>query len=83
MSLLEGGGGLISCDARRGSKDWTAAIEAAGNERLVLKPDVYESVHRMRDVAMKNKDIEYIIEHSKREGFDVLAREIRTRKRTN
>ena len=64
--LLEGGG-LVACDARRGSKEWLSAIETAGNESLVLKRDVYDAVHRMRDVAMTNKDIEYIINNSTRE----------------
>jgi len=70
--VLEGGAGLVCCDARRGSKDWNAAIIAAnGNERMVCKPDEYDQVNAMREAVMSHKDARWLIELTQHEvsGF--------------
>jgi hypothetical protein len=70
--VLEGGGGLVCCDARRGSKDWDAAVVAAnGNERMVCKPDEYDQVMAMRDAVVAHKEARWIIEVTQHEvsGF--------------
>jgi hypothetical protein len=70
--VLEGGAGLVCCDARRGTKAWQAAIdEANGNERMVCKPDEYEQVIAMRDAVMAHGEARWIIEATKHEvsGF--------------
>jgi hypothetical protein len=70
--VLEGGAGLVCCNARRGSKEWDAAILAAnGNERMVCKPDEYDQLQAMRDAVMSHTEARWIIEATQHEvsGF--------------
>jgi len=70
--VLEGGADLVCCDARRGTKAWDAAIDAAnGNERMVCKPDEYAQVLAMREMVMAHTEARWIIEATQHEvsGF--------------
>jgi hypothetical protein len=66
--ILEGGAGLVCCDARRGTKAWDAAIiEAGGFDRLVCKPAEYDAAHRMRDMVMACEDAAWLIGRTQHE----------------
>ena len=66
--ILEGGAGLVCCDARRGTKAWDAAIiEAGGFDRMVCKPAEYDAAHRMRDMVMACKDAAWLIGRTQHE----------------
>jgi hypothetical protein len=66
--VLEGGGEMVTCDARRGTNAWKAAVEEVGDERLLCKPADFEAAMAMRDAVMRNSEAAWIIDQTKHEA---------------
>ena len=65
--VLENSRPFVECSARRGSNEWKDAVEQAGDERMVLKPDEFDTITRMKESLMRNREIKWMIENTKHE----------------